>query len=1033
MKKLFFLIIFVSFCFSLFAGEPPRGVTLFKDADGYTIKFKIPEYYFKDVNINSERFTVLSIPEYGITPEVGRPQLPQISFFLLIGKGELSVNYKVISQNTTTEILSAKIFPTQMPWEKNKPYKDRPFTIDREYYNSKGNIDEPIVKISEPFVIGGAKGVMITIFPFTYNPSEDKLIVTNTAQIKINLKEAAELGFIPQEAMGQFLSSVFVNYEATRTTGTNNYLIITAPDYESGLTPLVNHKQGMGFNVTVVNTNVTGTSNTTIKNYIQTLYNNINTRPEFILLVGDVDKIPDWIGGGQGTPHTDWNYALLEGGDLWVDAFLGRFPIQNLTQLSNIINKTIYMESSINNLWKKNVFMASTDNHLITEGTHNYVIDTFFIPNNFTVNTKLYSYYGATTAMVSASLDSNKIFAIYSGHGSETSWADGPPFSQANVNALNNTIYPFVYSYACVTGSFHISGECFAETWIRIPKAGVIFWGSSVNSYWDEDDILERRVVKALFNDNLKRNAENFVKGKIYLVQHYGSITPTMQRYMEMYNCMGDPSIYQLSYGPAISHNPLPNTENLNGPYIVNCTVSPAGSNILWTKLFWTRTNTYDSLNMTNTGGNNWTGNIPGNGQPAVYKYYLSTKDSAGRVTMLPIGAPTNYFSFIAATDTIKPVITHTPLTNTPKTSWPATVTATVTDNIGIDSVWVRWYKNTPSNGIKHFKLINTTGNTFTALFNSTQAEVNFNDSIYYRIYAQDNGSLHKRDSTSLYSFKIIAQANAIVGTGTTSVGYPFYTFYMDSRTDMLYLASEITAGGGAAGQIRKIGFNVISNATQVMNGFKVKMQTTTATTISGFTNTGWWVVYDSSYVVPGTGWQYIDLQTPFNWDGTSNLLIEICYNNSTWTSNTTVNATAATGKNVHNHSDLSSGDGCVDITSPGSTYTARPNISLIIDLVITGLENNITGIPDKYELSQNYPNPFNPVTKINFGIPKQGMVTLKIYDILGREVVRLINEVKPAGYYTIDFDGSGLSSGVYFYKLEVNGFSDVKRMVLIK
>jgi hypothetical protein len=89
--------------------------------------------------------------------------------------------------------------------------------------------------------------------------------------------------------------------------------------------------------------------------------------------------------------------------------------------------------------------------------------------------------------------------------------------------------------------------------------------------------------------------------------------------------------------------------------------------------------------------------------------------------------------------------------------------------------------------------------------------------------------------------------------------------------------------------------------------------------------------------------------------------------------------------------------------------------------------------IPDKYELSQNYPNPFNPVTKINFVIPKQSLTVLKVYDVLGREITKLVNEVKQSGRYSIDFDGSNLSSGVYFYKLESGTFSDVKRMVLIK
>jgi hypothetical protein len=93
----------------------------------------------------------------------------------------------------------------------------------------------------------------------------------------------------------------------------------------------------------------------------------------------------------------------------------------------------------------------------------------------------------------------------------------------------------------------------------------------------------------------------------------------------------------------------------------------------------------------------------------------------------------------------------------------------------------------------------------------------------------------------------------------------------------------------------------------------------------------------------------------------------------------------------------------------------------------------NQNTIPDKYSLSQNYPNPFNPVTKINFSIPKQGFVTLKIYDILGREVRTLVNETKQPGNYSVDFNGSSLASGVYFYRLESNSFTSIKRMVLIK
>ncbi len=97
-------------------------------------------------------------------------------------------------------------------------------------------------------------------------------------------------------------------------------------------------------------------------------------------------------------------------------------------------------------------------------------------------------------------------------------------------------------------------------------------------------------------------------------------------------------------------------------------------------------------------------------------------------------------------------------------------------------------------------------------------------------------------------------------------------------------------------------------------------------------------------------------------------------------------------------------------------------------------LSNEILiGVPEKFELSQNYPNPFNPTTNLEFGISDLGFVSLKVFNASGKEVAILVNEVKPAGYYSISFDGANLSSGIYFYTLEANNFSITRKMLLVK
>lgn len=100
---------------------------------------------------------------------------------------------------------------------------------------------------------------------------------------------------------------------------------------------------------------------------------------------------------------------------------------------------------------------------------------------------------------------------------------------------------------------------------------------------------------------------------------------------------------------------------------------------------------------------------------------------------------------------------------------------------------------------------------------------------------------------------------------------------------------------------------------------------------------------------------------------------------------------------------------------------------------IITGVENPVNEIPKEYNLSQNYPNPFNPVTRINYMIPVQSKVVIKIFDLTGKEAQTLVNENKPAGSYSIDFSASSLASGMYFYKMETKNFILTKKMTIVK
>ncbi|MCH7516212.1 MAG: T9SS type A sorting domain-containing protein, partial [Bacteroidetes bacterium] len=100
---------------------------------------------------------------------------------------------------------------------------------------------------------------------------------------------------------------------------------------------------------------------------------------------------------------------------------------------------------------------------------------------------------------------------------------------------------------------------------------------------------------------------------------------------------------------------------------------------------------------------------------------------------------------------------------------------------------------------------------------------------------------------------------------------------------------------------------------------------------------------------------------------------------------------------------------------------------------VVVSADIEVEIIPTEFALYQNYPNPFNPSTKIRYQLPQESKVIIKLYDILGAEVITLLNEKKEAGVYEVNFDGGGLTSGIYFYRFQAGNFVETKMMILLK
>ena len=554
MKRFVFLaFVFLSVC--VFSSVLPNGVRLRKvDFNkGYIqVNFDLPEFNLKKVNTKGGVFTKIVVDDFGYSPDYGKAMLPTCSFSVMLNSDTLpSVN--VVSFQKEVIKIDAPVFPVQKPWPKSRRIEDRPFTIDHRYYKTEKPAFK-LITVEGPYIIRGKRGATVTIHPFQYFPKKNVIVVYTKLVLRVN--NAVVRFDRASIASERIFSKIFLNYfkpdsKKDKSASMGRILIITPSKFADTLAPLVDHKTAMGYSVDVFTLDDTGSSREQIHDFIAQRYSSVNTRPDFVILVGDTGDIPAYVGSTEDNPYTDLYYSTVDGNDYFPDVSLGRLSVLTEGQLTNMINKIVYMESSLGGLPQNAVFITADDNYQITEGTHNYVIDNYFEPNNYDCQKLYYHTYGATKSDIANAVNSGKIFVVYSGHGSPSEWyiSYSTEFTSNDVNnLLSNTVYPFVYSFACQTGEYEYS-TCYGEAWVRGEHGACAFWGSSVYSYWDEDDVLEREIFKSMFVDSIFQVGPMFNAGKIGLYNHYNGGGSTL-RYFQQYNLFGDPSTYTKSYHP---------------------------------------------------------------------------------------------------------------------------------------------------------------------------------------------------------------------------------------------------------------------------------------------------------------------------------------------------------------------------------------------------------------------------------------------------------------------------------------------------
>ncbi|UCG33468.1 MAG: hypothetical protein JSU68_02310, partial [Phycisphaerales bacterium] len=541
--------------------EVPTVAVHAYDASAIRLTVSTPGAGLRPLQSDAGAFVELHWPDAALAGDIGTPALPVVRRVFVAPPGAAVMVTALEGPAVVLDLrqagLPARVMPAQAPVPKLPgALENAPFSFDQSAYDRKGSVFRQRAVVEEAGVMRGQHLYVLEVRPVDYDPAAG----TVTLYTKIDVTLTFEGGRAPDPAVMPLpgLQHMLLNPAPSAALGRSggNYLIIVTNTFETEIATFAAAKQAQGFNVTTHSV-ADGTSNSVIKSYIESLWGTAD-QPEYVLLVGDTNLIPNWIGGGVGNPATDLPYACMDGATDWYpDISLGRFPARTSAHLTAMVDKTLYYENgplADQDYLMRAVFMASEDNYTVSEGTHNYVINNYMNPNGYTSD-KLYCHtYNATTQQVRDAFNDGRFFGIYSGHGDTYYWADGPVFSQSDVNNLTNQeMYPFVFSFSCITGTYTVS-ECFVETWIRAPmKGAVCIYGSSVNSYWTEDDVLERRLFDVIFDES---DAVEATVGPVWLETllryrtQMGSGSTT-RRYYEMYNLMGDPTLrFPNNYGP---------------------------------------------------------------------------------------------------------------------------------------------------------------------------------------------------------------------------------------------------------------------------------------------------------------------------------------------------------------------------------------------------------------------------------------------------------------------------------------------------
>lgn len=552
---------------SISSGTEDVSVTVLQSNGTETIlQIEVNAFEREKIDIAGQQYYAISCGKEGLILNSGAPSLPHICRSIII-PDEADMVVEVLASEYK-DYPGMPIAPSKGVLLRTVNPADVPYTFGTVYQNPQPYPVE-IASLREPYILRDYRGTVVELNTFQYLSREQTLRVYKSVTVSIH-----EIGYGQTNVLhrthpmttvdpgfAQLYQKHFLNYGMggamlyTSVDEAGEILVITYDSFRTTMQPYVSWKIQKGIKTTMVNVSTIGNNSTSIKNYIQTFFNNTSGNLAYVLLVGDATQVATPTASGGSSDPT---YAKVSGSDNYPDIFIGRFSAETTAQVLTQVERSVEYERDLQATatWLHFATGIASDQGPGDDNEYDYQhmnnIRTDLLGYTYTAVDQIYDP-SATAAQVSAALNAGRGIVNYTGHGSNNSWST-TGFSNSNITALtNDDKLPFVYSVGCVNGQFN-GITCFAETWLRSTRSGnpigaLATYMSSIDQSWNSPMDAQDEYI-----DLLRTNAKSSFGGLCYnsschMMDVYGSDGVNMYN---TWHVFGDPSVQVRTNTPAV-------------------------------------------------------------------------------------------------------------------------------------------------------------------------------------------------------------------------------------------------------------------------------------------------------------------------------------------------------------------------------------------------------------------------------------------------------------------------------------------------